>query len=205
MDVKAKIIELLKRTNRKGMDELISYMEENGFFTAPCSTQHHLCKEGGLTEHSYNVYCVAKDICFLMQPDGEPLSKELKDSLIIVCLLHDFGKIGQYGKQNYVPNMLKGRATKANPDPKPMQSTSKPYKSNPELMYVDHEVRSVVIAQQFIELKEEEQQAILWHNGLYGTFKYQIQGKESPLYLILHFADMWASRVIEKGDEENEV
>lgn len=199
MDVKEKIIELLKSTNRKGMDGLIAYMEDNGFFTAPCSTQHHLCKEGGLAEHSLNVLKKMNSV------NERLLSPEELDSVIITALLHDLGKIGQYGKQNYVPNMTKGRATKANPDPEPMQSVSKPYKTNPDLMYVDHEVRSVIIAQQFIELTEEEQQAILWHNGLYGTFKYQIQGKEFPLYLLLHFADMWVSRVTEKEDHDEEI
>lgn len=29
--------------------------------------------------------------------------------------------------------------------------------------------------------------------------KYEIQGKETPLYMLLHFADLWASRVTEDG------
>lgn len=179
--------------------ELVDYMEEYGFFRAPCSTSHHLSHEGGLAEHSLNVYeaMVAFD-----EMVGGPLKYE---SIIICALLHDLGKMGQYDKPNYVPNMIKGRATKANPNPEPYQSTSKPYVTNPELLYIDHEVRSVAIASRFIELTEEEQQAILWHNGLYGNYKYQIQGKETPLYLILHFADMWASRVVEKEEDDGEV
>lgn len=66
---------------------------------------------------------------------------------------------------------------------------------------MDHEVRSIQIASQYINLEEDESWAILMHNGMYGTFKYQIQGKETPLYLLLHTADMWAGRVMEKkGD-----
>lgn len=193
------IKDLLLSTHREGMMELVDYMEEYGFFRAPCSTNHHLSHEGGLAEHSLNVYeaMVAFD-----EMVGGPLKYE---SIIICALLHDLGKMGQYDKPNYVPNMLKGRATKANPNPEPYQSTSKPYVTNPELLYIDHEVRSVAIASRFIELTEEEQQAILWHNGLYGNYKYQIQGKETPLYLILHFADMWASRVVEKEDDDGEV
>lgn len=83
------------------------------------------------------------------------------------------------------------------------QSDSKPYKVNPELLSVDHEVRSLAIISKYIDLTEEEQQAILWHNGLYGPFKYEIQGKETLLYMILHFADMLASRVVEKEDVED--
>ena len=32
---------------------------------------------------------------------------------------------------------------------------------------------------------------------MYGDFRYVIKDKETPLYLLLHSADMWASRVIE--------
>jgi hypothetical protein len=59
-----------------------------------------------------------------------------------------------------------------------------------------------MIAERFIVLSEQEEQAILWHNGLYGAFKYDIQGKETEMYMILHFADMWASRVTEVTEKE---
>lgn len=195
--MKNKIKELLLATKREGMENLIAYMEEYGFFKAPCSTQHHLSKEGGLAEHSLNVLEVAFDLSNALC-DIVP-----KESVIIVSLLHDIGKMGQFNKPNYVPNMLKGRATKANPNPEPYQSETKPYISNPELMYMDHEVRALSIISKFIDLTEEEQQAILWHNGLYGPFKYEIQGKETPLYMILHWADMWASRVVEVEEEKD--
>lgn len=179
------------------MTELLRYMEENGFYKAPCSTRYHLAKEGGLAQHSYNVYMVA-DLLFSVLYDGDKEYADLKDSLALCALLHDLGKMGQYGKANYVPNMLKGRATKANPDPEPYQSPTQPFNTNAELLPVDHEVRSIQILSQFIELTEEESWAILMHNGMYGSFRYQIQGKETPLYLLLHMADMWASRVLEK-------
>lgn len=195
--MKNKIKELLLTTKREGMENLIAHMEEYGFFKAPCSTQHHLCRKGGLAEHSLNVLEVAFDLSNTLC-DIVP-----KESIIIVSLLHDIGKMGQFNKPNYVPNMLKGRATKANPNPEPYQSDTKPYISNPELMYVDHEVRALSIISKYIDLTEEEQQAILWHNGLYGPFKYEIQGKETPLYMILHWADMWASRVVEVEEDKD--
>lgn len=193
--MKDTIKELLLSTKREGMENLVAHMEENGFFTSPCSGANHLAKRGGLAEHSLNVYKIASDLqkCF-----G---SKEPEESIIICSILHDIGKMGQFGKANYIPNMLKGRPTKANPNPTPYQSDAKPFKTNPDLLYVDHEVRALSIISKYIDLTEEEQTAILWHNGLYGAFKYQIPSKETPLYMIVHFADMWASRVIEKGEE----
>lgn len=194
--MKERIIELLRKTERDGIEALISYMEDNGFFESPCSTSHHLAKPGGLAEHSLNVYDMMLAISGLY-----PISI---DSIIICSLLHDLGKMGQFGKPGYIPNMLKVRATKANPNPVPYQSEKKPFETNPDLLFVDHEVRSIAIASRFIDLTEEEQQAILWHNGLYGPFRYEIQGKESPLYMMLHFADMWASRVVERDDAQDE-
>ncbi len=194
-----KIETLLLSTGRKGMPELVVEMDKMGFFEAPCSTQYHLAKPGGLAEHSLNVCVIAEKLAALLYPEVDI------HTVRIVSLLHDLGKAGQYGKPGYIPNMLKGKATKANPDPQPYQSEKKPYVANPSLLCIDHEIRSIVIAQQYIALTEEEQQAILWHNGMYGCFKYELQGKETPLYLILHMADMWASRVIEagKGDEDD--
>ena len=54
--MKETIINLLKETSRTGIIELIDAMEEGGFFEAPCSSDKHLSKEGGLAEHSANVY-----------------------------------------------------------------------------------------------------------------------------------------------------
>ena len=51
-------------TGRKGMDKLIEHMENEGVFTAPCSTRFHLAEEGGLAEHSFNVYENALKISF---------------------------------------------------------------------------------------------------------------------------------------------
>lgn len=181
-DIKQKIINELKNINRPGIDDLIEAMEEGGFFEAPCSGAHHLAEPEGLMKHSWNVLIFARRL-------NEAWGRIIPDdSLVLVCLLHDLGKMGDHGKPNYIKNILK--------DGK--QSEPKPYVTNPDLLYVDHEIRSVTIAERYIFLTETEEQAIYFHNGLYGIFKYAISGKETPLYLMLHFADMWCSRVIEE-------
>lgn len=197
------IIDKLEETGRVGIDELIAYMKINGFFSSPCSAANHLAKPGGLAEHSYNVLCIMSGLSYMLHKSDIPAG-EIDNTIAITAILHDLGKMGQFNKPGYVPNMLKGRPTKANPNPEPYQSEKKPYVVNPDLLCVDHEVRSIAIASRFIRLTEEEQQAILWHNGLYGPFRYEIQGKETPLYMLLHFADMWASRAIEAEGMEGE-
>lgn len=192
MEVREKIKELLFWTGREGITDLIDYMEDYGFFDAPCSGSYHLAKEGGLAEHSLNVYNTMRKMQCAIYEDID------HSELIIVSLLHDLGKMGQFGKPNYTENYVKdGRPTKAEPEQKYKLSETKPYVTNPELLNVPHEIRSIAIASKYIELTEQEQFAILYHNGLYGDLKYQISGKETPLYLLLHFADMWCSRVTE--------
>lgn len=192
--MREKIVNMLMGTKRPDMEKLIGWMDTNGFFTAPCSGSFHLAYEGGLAEHSLNVMEQALILAETLDGERKMLNR---DSVIIASLLHDLGKTGQFGKANYVPNMLKGKATKANPDPVPKQSEKKPYITNPDLLYVDHEIRSIQIASQFIELTEDESYAILNHNGMYSNLRYAYSGKETPLNLVIHWADMWAARVIE--------
>ena len=129
---------------------------------------------------------------------GHEKYNEVHDSVMIVSALHDLGKCGQFGKPYYVPNLVKeGRPTKANPEQKYKISDTKPYEINKDLLKVDHCIRSIALATLYIDLTEEEQHAILYHDGLYGVLKYEITGNETPLYMVLHWADMWASRVIE--------
>ena len=61
MNKKEKFISLLKSTNRKGVNQLLSLLEEGGG-EAPASTRFHLSKNGGLLQHSINVYDVAMKV-----------------------------------------------------------------------------------------------------------------------------------------------
>ena len=180
--MKEEIKSLLKFTERAGIEDLIDWMEKNGFFDAPCSSKYHLAQPGGLAEHSLNVLRAALDMAKPLC--AENITFDFINSITICALLHDLGKAGQFGKPAYIENE----------DP-----VNGAYRSNKELLYVPHEVRSIAIASRFIELTEEEQFAICYHNGMYGELK-SFKGNETPLLLILHFADMWAARVIEKEE-----
>lgn len=185
------IEEKLMFCGKQGMDALLHYMDENGFYEAPCSGANHLAEPGGLAKHTRNVLRIAEGVRGLFfEPDDTRIVNLCE--LYLVCALHDLGKMGQFGKENYVENILKSGK----------RSDAKPYVTNPDLQYIPHECRSIAIASKFIDLTENEQSAILYHNGLYGDFRYCVNGKETPLYLILHFADMWASRIEEKEKKE---
>lgn len=187
MDNKGTIISLLRQTKREGIEDLINAMETGGFFDAPCSGQYHLAEEGGLAKHSLNVY-----FTMLRLADSLLQSDLTEETIIITAILHDLGKMGDYGKPNYVENVLKKTGKR---------SESKPFETNKALCYVPHEIRSAIIAERYIKLTEEEEHAIIYHNGMYSDLKYSFQGHETRLDLLLHFADMWCSRVTEVSEE----
>lgn len=183
MGIKERIETLLRSTERAGIEDLLAWMDQNGFYDMPCSSKYHLAKAGGLAEHSLNVFNAALSMLeAFYEKQGEPLSYDLFNNAIICSLLHDLGKTGQFGKSNYIEN---------NELPFPE------FQTNKDLLYIPHEVRSIAIASKFIELTEEEQFAILHHNGLYSELAKSLMNNERPLQMILHFADLWASRVIE--------
>ena len=175
LDNKKFVVDRLLATKREGMEGLVEYMEEIGF---------------GLVHHTRNVMMAAENIGYALL--GKNKYAEIRDSVIIAAALHDLGKCGDYGKQMYVPNILKsGKASEA-----------KPFKRNPALLPIDHATRSIKLATLFIDLTEDEEFAIRYHDGLYETANYGIKGNETPLYLILHYADLWSSRVTEGCTEE---
>jgi hypothetical protein len=62
------------------------------------------------------------------------------------------------------------------------------------------------MAERWLDLTEDEEYAIMYHDGLYDRETggmAVIQGHETKLLMLLHWADMWASRVIE-GQSESE-
>ncbi len=202
-----KFMEYMKRVNREGKDELINHLKDIGYFKAPASTRFHLAIESGLLEHSLNVTDKAieiykifsKELIYktlgldlnevLSEDDIErynSLDQELIESVILISLLHDIGKAGYYGEEYYKPNILKNGSL-----------GKTPYESNKNLSGIPHEISAIHIISKFMELTQEETYAILHHNGMYSNLKYDLKDKERPLQLILHFADMWASKVIE--------
>lgn len=197
--VKVEITSLLKSTGREGVEDLISIMEEKGFFTAPASSGggRHSAEEGGLAQHSLNVFKTAAKLAYVLLGPIERNTKEMRDGLAIVSLLHDLGKCGDYGKALYVPNILKSGK----------QSDAKPWERNKDLLPTPHAFRSVEIANRWIDLTEDEAFAIRYHDGLYdretGAMAV-IPGHETKLLMLLHWADMWSSRVIEGGSEDDE-
>ncbi len=87
---KDRIIELLLGTEREGIESLIQYMDDGGFFTSPASTRFHGCWAGGLADHSLRVWQLTSvyDSTLRLGVDD--------DSISIAALTHDLCKMGAY-------------------------------------------------------------------------------------------------------------
>lgn len=90
METNDKIIELLMKVKRDGIDNLIEYLIEEGFFESPASTRFHGCYAGGLADHSLGVYELLTGYNASLKFNIE------EESIIIATLLHDVCKIGAY-------------------------------------------------------------------------------------------------------------
>ena len=194
MSVKEEFIEIFKQNiTRPGADALLDYLEnKSDFFTAPASARYHSASEGGLCEHSVNVYHCLVD--YLARPRVQELyGLEYSDeSIAIVALLHDLCKIGCY-KQG----------TRNVKDANGKWQTVPTYTFDDPLPY-GHGEKSVYIANGFIRLNREEAMAIRWHMGFSGTEDPRTVGsalQKYPLAFALATADMEASYFLENEEE----
>ena len=168
-------------------DSLINFMEnETDYLSSPASTRFHLCRKQGLLEHSVNV---AETMLKFREAVAPNIDEE---SCIITALIHDLGKAGMPGKPQYLEN---------EPTPKQKQygfPATIPYRINDELVYLSVPVRSLYLALPHITLSESEVQAVMYHDGQYVDDNKSVATKETPLLLLLQYADTWSTFVIEK-------
>lgn len=93
----ARFREILRSTERDGVDEVLAGLEALGFFKAPASARHHLAAEGGLVQHSLNVYCQADAIRTAQIRLRAGIEERLPmKSIIVASLLHDVCKAEIY-------------------------------------------------------------------------------------------------------------
>ncbi len=194
MSVKEEFIEIFKQNiTRPGADQLLDYLEnKSDFFTAPASARYHSAYEGGLCEHSVNVYHCLVD--YLARPRVQELYglEYSPETVAIVSLLHDLCKIGCYKA-----------GTRNVKDASGKWQTVPTYNFDDPLPY-GHGEKSVYIANGFIRLTREEAMAIRWHMGFSGPEDNRMVGQaltKYPLAFALSTADMEASYFLENEEE----
>ena len=112
-------------------------LKEIGFFDAPASTKYHGNYPGGLFDHSF---AVTKSLLSLTK--RMELKWERPQSPYLVGMLHDLCKCDQY-----------------------IRREDDTYEYNTGLTLTGHGDKSVIMAQKFISLTEEEILCIRWGPG----------------------------------------
>lgn len=199
---------LMAKVNRPGKDELMDYIRnKTDFYTAPASTQFHLSCEGGLLQHSLNVYdCL---IAKMYNPVwNKVLSAIPEESLIIMALLHDLCKVNFYvkGTKNQktydvdkVSNAEKWQIKHDDMGDFIWETVLK-YEIN-DTMPLGHGEKSVMLINCFMKLYPYEIFSIRWHMGFTEEkAQYKALGEameKFPVVLALHEADLEASKLLE--------
>lgn len=188
--LKVRFVDLFKsKIKRDGADKLLDYLISSDFFVAPASARFHSSYEGGLLEHSLNVY--DRLVSYLNSEHfkslGIPVYSE--ESVAIVALLHDLCKVGVY-KKGY-------RNVK---DEKGVWQRVDTYEFDDQLPY-GHGEKSVYIISGFMRLAREEAFAIRFHMGYSSEFDDTRNVSASfemfPLAFALSVADSEATYYIE--------
>ena len=193
MDIKDTFTEIYQKyITREGADKFLEYLtNKSDFFTAPASTRFHGAHEGGLAEHSVNVY-----ECLRAYLDRERVKSlyhmEYSDeSVALVALLHDVCKIGCYKVSTRNVKDENGVWQRV------------PYYQFDDPMPYGHGEKSVYIISGFLRLSREEAFAIRYHMGFSGTEDKNNIGRALemyPLALALNVADMEAAYFLEGSE-----
>lgn len=187
-------VEFFKNTlsaiDREGMDDLLHFIEKSDFYTAPASTRFHGAFEGGLLEHSIQVY---KCLMSKKHTEGtlwyDILADVPDESIAISALLHDVCKTYYYG--------VEMRNKKVNGEWIQVPS----YRVDDKVPY-GHGEKSVMMIEEYMKLRPVERYAIRWHMGPYsGERDWMTLGaamEKYPLVIAIFEADMEVSHLVEK-------
>ncbi len=156
MTNKERFVEIYnKYIHREGADKLLEYLlsPASDFFTAPASARFHSSYEGGLLDHSLNVYELL-DSYLKSDRAKEMFGFEYTDeSIAIVSLLHDLCKVNVYKKGFRNVKDEKGAWQRVDT-----------YDFDDKLPY-GHGEKSVYIISGYMKLTREEAFAIRYHMG----------------------------------------
>lgn len=195
--MKQTIIDLLRSTNREGMENVINWLcNESDFFTAPASTVFHGNYAGGLAEHSLNVYNMAIDLREMLLKHKPELQHQVPtESIIIAALLHDICKANIYQT-----------VTKYRKDAQNNWETYATYTTDYSEFPVGHGEKSVIrLLQLGLQLTDDEILAIRWHMTAWELPFQSAEAKaylnaaknKCPLLTIIQTADGLASAILE--------
>jgi hypothetical protein len=178
-----------QHVTRRGGEQLLDWLENTDFFSAPASTKFHCACEFGLVRHSLNVYHALRDKYF---DEGDS-----EESFALCGLLHDVCKAQFYKVST---RNVKNDATG--------QWEKQPFYTVEDAFPFGHGEKSVYLIERFVRLKPAEAMAIRWHMGGFdeavkgGSFSISVAFDRYPLAVKLHLADLEATYLREHGTSD---
>lgn len=174
-----------KNITRDGAKELLEFLEKTDFFVAPASTQFHSAYEGGLCDHSINVY--NRFLNSVKNEYGKKYLDVVSNETIAICgLLHDICKVDTF-KSDFKNKKVDGNWVQV------------PYYTVEDSLPYGHGEKSVYIISGFMKLTREEAMIINWHMGGFdarvrgGAYGLSEAYYKYPLAVIFHTCDMLAT------------
>lgn len=183
---------------REGKEALREWLlsDECDFFTAPASTKYHGNYDGGLCEHSIDVYEMAVRLEEMYREDirkqylvlNRPYDRgRFMESLAVAALFHDLCKVNFYKTRTNGRNSF--------------------FSVDEQLPFGGHGSKSVFVLSKFLkEIRDEEAIAINCHMGFSRANDSSVSIGESfrysPLAWIIHVADEAAVFMLDRGTPE---
>lgn len=191
MDNRERFIEIFKSNiTREGASDLLDFLtsRSSDFFTAPASARYHSAYEGGLLDHSLNVYDCLKDYLSRDRVRNDYALNYSEETIAIVALLHDLCKVNVYkpGFRNVKDEFGVWQRV--------------PTFEFDDKMPYGHGEKSVYIISGYMKLTREEAFAIRYHMGFSGEEDNRNVGRAFemfPLAFALSTADMEATYYME--------
>lgn len=176
-----KLVDIFSEPRKTKVKDMMEGKVGEIYFTAPASSREefHSCYPGGLLVHSLNVvenlYSLSKALCPGVFSD---------EKLSFTGLFHDLGKVGDGTNEYYVPNPSDWHRNKG-----------MLYEVNKDCTYMPTSERGLYVLQTHgIQMDADEYLAIRLNDGQYDDTNKSYKMKEPELALLVHWADMWATK-----------
>lgn len=179
-NIKQMIINDIESERKDSFIKLIDYLEnDTEWLTSPASTKYHCSYESGLIEHSVNT---AETILRLKKILAQEISNS---SVLLVGLLHDVGKVGQY--------ITKPPTVKQQQYGYPGSIVY-----NDDIVWMEHASRSLHIISKFMTLTDEEWSAIEYHDQPY--YGQSCAFRKNKLMTLLQNSDYYSCVYLESNN-----
>jgi len=188
------IITNVLSTRSESLTKLYSGLEERIMFAPGSAIEHyHNAFPGGYVDHVLRVYKCAMKLHTTWGEMGADMDGYTIEELAFAAINHDLGKVGDIDNPYYEPNTSEWHR----------KNQGKIYDYNSDIVTMEVPHRGLWMLQEHgVKVTQNEYIAIMTHDGMYvegNWFYYKSKSKnggfKNNMPLVLHHADLMASRI----------